>query len=130
MPDRPQQSIQRARQALDTARLTNEAGDERAALNRLYYACFHAARGVLYEKGFDPNTHGGALTLFGEQVVQTNEARKADGRLFRRLQDLRDQADYHLQPVSADIEQLAHDTEDFIDRMDKLLDESDEETDP
>lgn len=128
MPDRPQKSIQRARQALETARLTHDEGDDRAALNRLYYACFHASRGVLYEKGFDPKTHGGALTLFGEEVVRTNEARKADGRLFRRVQDLRDQADYHLQPVSADIEQLSSDTESFIDRMEKLLDESDEET--
>jgi uncharacterized protein (UPF0332 family) len=129
MSDRPQKSIQRARQALRTARRNHEEGNERAALNRLYYACFHAARGVLYDKGFDPKTHGGVLTLFGETVVQTNEAPKTDGRLFRKVQDLRDQADYQLQPVSADIEQLAHDTENFVGRMAELLDESDENVD-
>lgn len=129
MSDRPQKSIQRAQQTLSTARRNHEEGDERAALNRLYYACFHAARGVLYDKGFDPKTHGGTLTLFGEKVVQTNEAPKADGRLFRKVQDLRDQADYHLQPVSANIDQLMHDTENFVDRMTELLTESDENVD-
>lgn len=74
MSDRPQKSIQRAQQTLSTARRNHKEGDERAALNRLYYACFHAARGVLYDKGFDPKTHDGTLTLFGEKVVQTNEA--------------------------------------------------------
>lgn len=128
MTNRSQRSIQRAWQALETARMNYEEGDERAALNRLYYACFHAARSVLYDKGFDPKTHGGALTLFGEKVVRTNEAPKADGRHFRKVQDLRNQADYHLQPVSADIEQLAHDTESFIDRMDELLSESEGDT--
>ena len=27
-------------------------------INRLYYACFHAAQAVLYDRGYDPSTHG------------------------------------------------------------------------
>jgi uncharacterized protein (UPF0332 family) len=130
MPDRPQESIQLARQALDTARANHERGDDRAALNRLYYACFHAARGVLYEKGFDPDSHKGNRMLFGREVVLTGEARGADGELLGELQDLRQSADYGLMSVSANVSQLAERTDDFVADMADLIDEEiDEDTD-
>ena len=121
MPDRPQESIELARQALDTARATHEQGDERAALNRLYYACFHAARGVLYAKGFDPKTHKGNRMLFGREVVQPGEASGADGELLSELQDLRETADYGLTPVSANVSSLTARTDDFVADMVDLI---------
>ncbi len=58
-----------ARQALDDANGARNAElSDAVVINRLYYACFHAAQAVLYDRGYDPGSHGGVLSLFGSEV--------------------------------------------------------------
>lgn len=44
-----------------------------AAITRLYYACFHAASGLLITSGFVVFTHSGVRTLLGKEFIQTGK---------------------------------------------------------
>jgi uncharacterized protein (UPF0332 family) len=61
---------------------------------------------VLYRRGFEPETHQGTLSLFGEEVVLQGDGTPEDGRFLNNLRDLRLQADYRHDPVETDIEVL------------------------
>lgn len=69
MPDDPQDEFEMARDALTDARASRQHGTDRGTASWLYYACFHAAQAVLYDRGFDPQTHRGVVMLFGREVV-------------------------------------------------------------
>ncbi|MFB6312111.1 MAG: hypothetical protein ABEH64_13130 [Salinirussus sp.] len=43
-------------------------------INRLYYAAFHAVQAVLYDRGFEPTSHGGVLSLFGSEIIAAGDA--------------------------------------------------------
>ena len=65
--------------------------------------------------------------LFGREVVKPGEARGADGELLSELNDLRNNADYGLMPVSANVSQLTVRTDEFVANMATLIeDEADE----
>lgn len=89
-------------------------------VNRLYYACFHAAKAVLHTKGFDPSTHQGVLTVFGEEVILSGEATREDGRFLNDLRDLRQQADYRHDPIEVDVDELFERTKAFVAKMHDL----------
>lgn len=72
MPDSDpiDEQLKQARQALEDASGAREANlSDTVVINRLYYACFHAAQAVLYERGYEPESHGGVLSLFGSELV-------------------------------------------------------------
>lgn len=51
------EELEEANAALsDATQLRDVGGRDEAIVNRLYYACYHAAKGVLYAKGFEPTT--------------------------------------------------------------------------
>ncbi|WP_458210454.1 HEPN domain-containing protein [Haladaptatus sp. NG-SE-30] len=89
------EELDQAQTALADAEILNEGnGSDSAVVNRLYYACFHAAQAVLYAKGFDPTSHRGVSTLFGKEVVLEGDVPRDDGRFLSELWDYREQADY------------------------------------
>ena len=93
-------------------------------MNRLYYACFHAAQAVLYAKGFDPTSHRGVSTLFGKEIVLGGDAPRDDGRFLSELWDYREQADYGYKPLDLDLSALRTRIETFVDRMEISLTDS------
>lgn len=130
MPDRVADSLQRAHQALKTARVNYEAADDRrATINRLYYACFHAARAVLYTKGFDTAKHSGVLSLIDKELVHEGDLPREQSQTLRELFVERQDADYGFGPVTADIDRLIVRAEAFVDAMDALIDEAVDGTD-
>jgi uncharacterized protein (UPF0332 family) len=117
----PPKSAKKARDALaDARKLQRIEGTKQAVVNRLYCACFHAAQSVLYSKGFEPSTHRGVVSLFGEEVVLAGEATKAHGRFLSDMRDRRQQADYGYEPITADLEALTHKAGQFVNEMEKL----------
>lgn len=49
-----------ASEALDDVdRMSTDEFSRTVILDRLYYACFHAARAILYTRGFEPHSHDG-----------------------------------------------------------------------
>ena len=114
--------LRQAQQALADATGAYEAGlSDAVVVNRLYYACFHAAQAVLYDRGLEPESHGGVLSLFGSEVVVEGAATREQGRFLNDLSAFRKQADYEYGPVDADVDDLLEKTESFVDSMAALV---------
>lgn len=118
--------LRRARQALSDAEGARNAKlSDAVVVNRLYYACFHAAQAVLYDRGYDPTTHGGVLTLFGSEIVGEGDASRTDGRFLNDLGELRQRADYGYGPLDEDIDGLLDRTREFVSQAESLCTSTD-----
>jgi uncharacterized protein (UPF0332 family) len=86
------------------------------AVNRLYYASFHAVSALLYCYGFESKTHAGAQTLFGLHFVQTGIVSKDLGRLYSKIFSMRQSADYEdeIEYEKDDVMPLLQPIDDFI----------------
>lgn len=114
--------LDQAREALADARLLLERGGSvNGIVNRLYYACFHAARATLYDRDLNPNSHGGVRTLFGQHVVLEGDASREMGRLLTDLYDYRSSADYEAGKPDVNAEALAAKAEQFVDHVAELV---------
>lgn len=120
--DPVREQIRQAERALDDARGAREAGlSDAVVVNRLYYACFHAAQAVLHDRGYEPESHGGVLSLFGSEVVVEGDASREQGRFLNDLSTLRKRADYGYEPIEADVDALVAETAPFVETMKELV---------
>jgi len=92
-------------------------------VNRLYYACFHAAQAVLYDRGYEPESHGAVLSLFGSEIVVAGDVSRDQGRLLNDLSTLRKQADYGYESIDEDVDALLDQVETLVADAERLLDE-------
>lgn len=105
MSDPAAEEMESAEQAMsDASVLRNHGGSNDAIANRLYYACYHAAKAVLYTKGHQPQSHAGVISLFGEELVKNGAASQADRKFLARAQTRRERADYGNESVRVDTE--------------------------
>lgn len=122
MYDRAKKEFSKARTALaDATTLRDGGGSDEAIINRLYYACFHAAQAVLYTEGYNPTTHDAVVRLFGRELVNAERAAKSDGRFLSEMKELRNDADYGHSGLDVDVDAMAVRTETFVESMDELL---------
>lgn len=126
MPDDPDVELELAYGALADANTLRQQGTKRGAISRLYYACFHAAQAVLYEKGFYPKQHGAVSRLFGREVVLAGDASRSDGEFLNEMYDTRREADYEQSPPTVNVDSLYSRSEIFVDNMSDLIEDTDE----
>ena len=95
----------------------------RSAESRLYYSVFHAARALLYSKGFYPKTHKGTIALFGKEILGNNLIDERFAKLLAKTFSLREKADYEpFFSVNKDeVESLIEEAEMFINEIKSLL---------
>jgi len=62
---RIREELEVAKARLKAAKLLFEKGMVEDAVNRAYYAFFHAAKAMLNTLGFDAKTHSGLISEFG-----------------------------------------------------------------
>ena len=86
--------LQRAREALEEARLLADHRHTNAAVNRLYYACFYAVSALLYSRGFSAVKHSGVRSLFGRHFVKTGLVSKELAAFYNDLFESRQESDY------------------------------------
>lgn len=122
-PGDPTVEIELADGALADAAAIRGEGTDRGTVNRLYYACFHAAQAVLYNRGFAPSSHGAVSRLFGREVVLNGDATEADGSFLSEMYTKRQQADYRQSPPTGDVDTLYARTEMFVDDMAELIED-------
>lgn len=90
----------RMKQAEDTladARAMLTAGlTPRSVVNRAYYAIFYATLALFLREGVEQKTskHSGILSLFDREFVHSGRFGKEYSRIFHRLFDARQEADY------------------------------------
>lgn len=65
-----------------------------AVANRLYYAAYNAVTAALIAHGDAPQTHSGAIHLFGLRFIKTGMLPPDIGRLYHSLFTLRQTGDY------------------------------------
>jgi uncharacterized protein (UPF0332 family) len=76
---------------------------------------------VLYDRGHDPSSHGGVLSLFGSEVVTEEDAPRDHGRFLNRLSELRKQADYGYGDLDEDVDNLLEQTRAFVENTEALV---------
>lgn len=102
--------------------LRTHANTENSTVDRLYYACFHAARAVLYDRGSSLGCHQGVLSSFGKYVIQTGDRTPEQGRFLNTMMRERRTADYEHTPVSIDLDETYERVERFLEEMQDLID--------
>jgi len=69
-------------------------GSYNGAINRLYYAAFHAARALLATKNLDSAKHSGVISLFNREFVKTGVISKKASKTLSLVFILRSEAAY------------------------------------
>jgi len=107
--------LQRAREALEDARVLANASRWSACVNRLYYACFYAVSALLLQDGLSSTKHTGVRSLFNHHFVKTDKVSRVLAQVFNDLFARRQESDYldfvqleadQVQPWIAGAEQL------------------------
>ena len=114
--------LERAHRALADATGAREARlSDAVIINRLYYACFHAAQAALYDRGLVPESHGGVLSLFGSEIVIEGTISREQGRFLNELSTLRKQADYGYDTIDEDVDALIDRADRFVSRIETIV---------
>ena len=86
--------IQTAVETLETAKLCIDNKHFKDAVNRSYYAAFHAVRAVLAMEKVDFKRHKDVIAYFNKNYVATEIFDKTVGRMLAQLQLKREKSDY------------------------------------
>lgn len=81
-------------EALEDARIMEEAGRYKNALNRAYYSIFHGMRAVNALDGFDSSKHSGVIAHFNQLYVKEGIFPKEASKIIRLASEKRENADY------------------------------------
>lgn len=104
-----------ARERVRAAEAALAAEFPSVAVSAAYYAVLYAARAALSEEDRNARTHRGIWSLVGERLVSTGRIDVSLFRAVRRIQELREAADYDARELSAEQAQKAiADAEQFV----------------
>ena len=121
-----ERELHQARQALSDAKKARDADlSDAAIINRLYYASFHAVQAVLYDRGYEPTSHGGVLSLFGSEIIVAGDAAREHGRFLNQLSELRKQADYGYGEIDENVDALLARAQQLVSEMETFCSRSD-----
>ena len=118
----------RAVRDLDDAHYLLDDGRTLAAVNRAYYACFHAAQAALLIVGEAPTTHKGAVLRFAYHFIRTGVVGADTGAFLAYALNARTEADYDAL-ANADVRgaaDLLADTERFVAAVRAVMEEPSE----
>jgi uncharacterized protein (UPF0332 family) len=92
-------------------------------VNRMYYAAFHAATALLIKNGLHAGTHQGVYILLSRHFIKDGILSVEEGRLFARLETLREKGDYNcfIDPESEDVLPLLEPTKAFIGHIRQII---------
>ncbi len=115
--------MERAREALDEAKMLFDGGHLNAYVNRLYYACFYAVSALLLTRDFSTSKHGYLRSLMHQEFVKTGLIPKEMGTHFDLLFDNRHRGDYDdfVRFRAEDVAGWMEDTRRFIDHAESLI---------
>jgi uncharacterized protein (UPF0332 family) len=83
-----------AKEALCEARLLQEAGHYRGAINRAYYAMFYSLQVLVIVNKVKVSKHSRIISFFDREYVKSGVFDKRFSKWLHRLFDLRQDADY------------------------------------
>ena len=86
--------LNRAREDLETAINNHQSGFYKAAINRSYYAIFHAIRAVNILGGFDASKHSSVIAHFNQFYVHEGKFDRDSYKLIDSAYRIREKCDY------------------------------------
>lgn len=111
-----------AQDRLKAAHAALAAGFPSVAVSASYYAVLYAGRAALSEQDRNARTHRGVWTLFGELFVSTGRIDSGLLSAARRIQELRESADYDARDISEDqARAIVSDAERFVAEVVRIL---------
>jgi uncharacterized protein (UPF0332 family) len=115
--------MEKAEEALASARLELGAGHPTFAVNRLYYSCFYAVTALLLRDNKQFKSHSAAKSEFVRSYIKSAKLDTRWSKFYQRLFDDRQEGDY-VPTVTFDrpeIEQRLGETEEFLALIHKLI---------
>ena len=115
--------MEKAKEALNSARSEQMAGRFDFAINRAYYGSFYSASAVLLNQGEKFSKHSGARSAIHRVLVKTGKIDSSWGRFYDLIFNSRQRGDYQeLVEFSAEeTEELISQAEQFVEEMKHLL---------
>ena len=116
--------LARATDDLATARDNMAHGHWRGAVNRAYYAVFHAASAALLQLDIERARHAGVQAAFGAFLVRPGRIEPEFGQIYSRVRQAREMQDYDVTAVALtfeEAERLVNDADRFVTRLDSYL---------
>lgn len=86
--------LERAKEDIQTAKINIENGLYKGAVNRSYYAIFHAIRAVNVLDGFDASKHSSVIAHFNQYHVHTGDFEKGTYKIIDSAYRIREKCDY------------------------------------
>lgn len=108
--------LEKAADALDSARLELNQGHTTFAVNRLYYSCFYAVTAILLQDGKQFARHSAVRSEFTRSYIKSGKIDVKWSKFYQRLFDDRQEADYIPTIVfeESEISEQIKQTEEFI----------------
>lgn len=123
-PERIEHELKQAHEELDAATTVLAKGHLNSAISSCYYACFHAARAILYHRGSMPTTHKGVVVEFSRLLVKSGTLTKEWANILDELHSERELADYHAYSRSIskeEVDKLHEETRRFVTKMEQVI---------
>lgn len=86
--------MERAKEMYSAAKGNLDIKQYKTALNRSYYAIFHAMRALNILKGFDSSKHSGVISFFNREYLKTELLDKELSVIIKNSSFLREKSDY------------------------------------
>ena len=86
--------IESAKENLKLSKQLFEEGQLKFAMNRSYYAIFHALRSVNALDGFDSSKHSGVIAHFNYEYVRTLVFPRNISKMISSAMEIRQKSDY------------------------------------
>ena len=86
--------IEKAHRLIDQFPILENAKLWDTLANRVYYAVFHAVTALLIKNGLHAESHQGVSVLFSKHFIKEGLIDAEYGRLFARLENMREKSDY------------------------------------
>ena len=100
MPDEKREialmQMQRAQELLREVPVLIEVSAYNSAVNRAYYAAFHAMKALEAMEGFDSRKHSGAISHFRQCYIKTGVLPAELSKIIELLQIARGDSDYNV----------------------------------
>jgi uncharacterized protein (UPF0332 family) len=117
--------LEKAENDIEASRILLENGLFAQALNRSYYAIFHAARAILAFEQFDSKKHSGVIAYFNKNFVSSGVFDKSYSKILMGAEIIRNKSDYNDFYIASkdDAEKQLYNAKIFIEAMSIYVEE-------
>ena len=119
-----EQELKLAEEMLVDAKILFAQDRTRSAVNRAYYAIFHAANALLLKHNIKTKKHAGAISMFGSEIVKPGLVDKKFWKYFNRAYNLRQTSDYDSSEsivMEEESEETVKNAEEFVNEMKRIV---------